>query len=708
VASPAPNHSRHPAAPPSGAPAQSPASQPQVDVTVVTTRDEFLLELGQALGGQAGIRPVDSLNAAFESIASRKRGQVLVLDAREVPEVRAAVDAAHARAPHAVVLVFATEALEKSAAAALKGSKVFAVLATPLDLHKTQAVFGSVIETALAARTTAQTAHAAQAPPAPADLSIGAFRPQAAAAAALAAAADDAGKKKRLTLILALAAVVLAVAGGAAWFFMHARGTNQPAGAAPPVAQTAAPETPAAGSAAALPPVPTADLSIVQGKVDGLLEKARQAMRERRYTEPTGDNALLYYRSAAAADATSAEARDGLSRVAAVLAGRFDDALNAGHFDEAAQTLANFKAAAPADPRGASFDVRLMSAEVAKAFADGNFERAGALLHQAQQNHSVSADQLAKWRADLVRRQEDARVEHLAGLIEDRIRDGRLTDPADDSAKAYLHQLEASAPANATTERMQHELTAAYLHKAHDAAVARNQADEDHWLNEARAAGASAAEISSFQRDVASARAKAAQADNDRLAQQARDALRDGHLTEPAQSSAAYYLGQLQTNDPNNAALAPASHDLAARLLDRARAAAQAGTSPDADLAQARHWGASPQDVLAVQQLAAPKAAAAPDLVALAAKLKQTHASAPEYPQDALSRQISGSVLLAFTVDPSGATRDITVVESTPRGVFDRAAISAARHWRYAPTIFNGAPIAVPTRALVRFELPKQ
>ena len=42
-----------------------PASQPQADVTAITNRDEFLLELGQALGGQAAVRPVDSLEAAL-------------------------------------------------------------------------------------------------------------------------------------------------------------------------------------------------------------------------------------------------------------------------------------------------------------------------------------------------------------------------------------------------------------------------------------------------------------------------------------------------------------------------------------------------------------------------------------------------------------------------------------------------------------------
>ena len=51
-----------------------------------------------------------------------------------------------------------------------------------------------------------------------------------------------------------------------------------------------------------LAPQPVID-SLIKGKVDDLLEKARLAMRERRYSEPAGDNALVYYRSAAAADA---------------------------------------------------------------------------------------------------------------------------------------------------------------------------------------------------------------------------------------------------------------------------------------------------------------------------------------------------------------------------------------------------------------------
>ncbi len=45
----------------------------------------------------------------------------------------------------------------------------------------------------------------------------------------------------------------------------------------------------------------------------------------------------------------------------------------------------------------------------------------------------------------------------------------------------------------------------------------------------------------------------------------------------------------------------------------------------------------------------------------------------------------AGSVTLEYTVDTSGETRDVHVVEATPPGVFDQAAINAVKHWRYAP-----------------------
>jgi protein TonB len=391
-----------------------------------------------------------------------------------------------------------------------------------------------------------------------------------------------------------------------------------------------------------------------------------------------------------------------------VIAGRFDEALNGGRLDEAAQNLANFKAAAPDDARVTELAARLANAQISRAVADGNLERAAALLRQAQQSGALPADQLARWRSDLARRQDDARVQRLAGLVQERIRDGKLVDPADDSARYYVRQLASAYASHPATQRAGHELTSAYLRKAREAALARNGGESDRWLNEARAAGASAADISAFQHDLAGAQAKAAHAEGDRLAQTARERVRDGRLTDPAQDSAAYYLTQLQSADPENASVAPLSRDVAARLLDRARSAAQAGKSVEQDLAAARRFGADPKDIQAVQQLAAPRAGAGADPATLAASLKPLKTVPPEYPQSALLKSIAGSVLVSFTVDTKGATSDVQVVQSTPAGVFDRAAVSAVKRWRYAPVIVNGAAVEVPTRTLLRFELPKQ
>jgi TonB family protein len=665
-------------------------------------RDDFLLELGQTLGGQAAVRPVESIDAALPHLSSSRRAQVLVIDARDVTELRAAADAAHAEAPHAVVLVFTEGSAEGQTGSALKGSKVFAVLPLPVDARKTQAVFEGAVADAQQRKDDSPTDEV-QAP----NLSIGAFRPTPAAAEA--PASDDGGSSDKRKLFMIGGAAAAAVALAAVAWILHSNSSPQTTAAAP-AASVAPAATPAAAddtAAAALPAAPVADTSILKGKVDDLLEKARLAMHERRYTEPAGDNALLYFRSAAAADASNGEAHDGLQRVAGVLAGRFDEALTAGRFDEAALTLANFRAAAPADARVAPFTQRLAVIQVSKAIADGNLDRAAALVRQAQQSGSVPAEQIARWRAELARHTEDTKVQHLAALVADRIRDGKLTD-ADDSARFYVQQLTTIAPGSSATVRANHDLIGAYLHKARDAALARNATDQDHWLNEARDAGMKPAEITAFLRELSNTRQKASQAESERLAQSFRERLASGALTDPAQDSAAYYMTQLQTSSPNDPAVAQGSRDLAGKLLERARTAVLAGKSGDADLVAARRFGADAASVAAVQQLSQPKSqAAAINTAALASQLKQTRSASPEYPQSALSHGISGSVMLTYTVDTSGVTRDVHVIEATPPGVFDNAAVSAVRRWRYAPMVVNGTAVEVPVKTQMRFELPK-
>src|ERR1700680_3317049 len=200
----APSASRNPVTPAPAAAGAQPGSQPAADITVISTRDDFLLELGQTLAGQAAVRPVDTLEAALESVTRGKRGQVLVIDAREVPSVRAAVDAAHKVAPRGVVLGFAEGAAENHMGAPLRGSKVFAVLPMPIDVRKTQAVLEGAIAEAIANKSAARPA------PAPA-LNIGSFRPQSTPAAGGGGAEQP---RKAPIALFAAAAAALAVGGG--------------------------------------------------------------------------------------------------------------------------------------------------------------------------------------------------------------------------------------------------------------------------------------------------------------------------------------------------------------------------------------------------------------------------------------------------------------------------------------------------------------
>ena len=78
-------------------------------------------------------------------------------------------------------------------------------------------------------------------------------------------------------------------------------------------------------------------------------------------------------------------------------------------------------------------------------------------------------------------------------------------------------------------------------------------------------------------------------------------------------------------------------------------------------------------------------------------EIEVTRASnpAPEYPRRAIRLGLEGSVRLEFDVDTVGSVLDPYVVESTPAGVFDRAAIKAVRKFLYEPPTYNGTSVKV-------------
>ena len=79
---------------------------------------------------------------------------------------------------------------------------------------------------------------------------------------------------------------------------------------------------------------------------------------------------------------------------------------------------------------------------------------------------------------------------------------------------------------------------------------------------------------------------------------------------------------------------------------------------------------------------------------------------APQYPRRALSRGTEGYVLLEYTVTKSGTVKDPVVIDSKPKGTFDRAAIKSALRYKYKPRVVGGKPIEVHgVRTKIRFKI---
>src|SRR5690606_33405232 len=59
----------------------------------------------------------------------------------------------------------------------------------------------------------------------------------------------------------------------------------------------------------------------------------------------------------------------------------------------------------------------------------------------------------------------------------------------------------------------------------------------------------------------------------------------------------------------------------------------------------------------------------------------------PRYPAAAIEQGIGGKVVLVVDVDANGRATAVEVERSEPAGVFDQAAIDAARQWTFKPEI---------------------
>ncbi len=97
----------------------------------------------------------------------------------------------------------------------------------------------------------------------------------------------------------------------------------------------------------------------------------------------------------------------------------------------------------------------------------------------------------------------------------------------------------------------------------------------------------------------------------------------------------------------------------------------------------------------------------APVLQEIATNVMPTTRVEPVYPPRALRAGIEGSVTVEFTIDTSGAVKDIEVVNADPPGVFEQAVMQAIRRWKFAPEMVDGKPVEKRARQDIKFSLKR-
>ena len=77
----------------------------------------------------------------------------------------------------------------------------------------------------------------------------------------------------------------------------------------------------------------------------------------------------------------------------------------------------------------------------------------------------------------------------------------------------------------------------------------------------------------------------------------------------------------------------------------------------------------------------------------------------PEYPTRAANRHIQGWVTVEFTVQTDGSVADAVVVGAEPEEIFDEAALTAIRKWRFKEKIVDGIPVKQRAEQKLTFKL---
>lgn len=198
------------------------------------------------------------------------------------------------------------------------------------------------------------------------------------------------------------------------------------------------------------------------------------------------------------------------------------DRMRRGQLIEPAQDNARFyiesaRAIAPNDTEVKQAERQLgdrLVTEARKALTAGNADQADRWI-QAATDTGVSRDDLSSLTREEQRVRSAAKADamaRLALLFNQRMTQGKVDDPAGDSAKFYLAQLVQSDAAHPSTLLARQSFAARTLDEARGAVRKQDYVAARRWLSEAHDAGVDEASIADVSRDMASAQNGAKQA----------------------------------------------------------------------------------------------------------------------------------------------------------------------------------------------------
>jgi TonB family protein len=213
-----------------------------------------------------------------------------------------------------------------------------------------------------------------------------------------------------------------------------------------------------AALARTLPASPASQPAVRQGdaRVTDFLTKARAALSSGALIEPVEDNARFYIESARELAADDPQVQQAMADLIARLEGEARKSIDAKNLDQAEIWTA------------AAADVGANPGQVAALREDA-----------AQLRSSAQADAMAR----------------LSQSFKERLEQGRIVEPATDSAKFYLGQLQQADTGGQATLQARSAYAARALLEAHTTLQAQDFAATRRWLDEARAAGADAAGV---------------------------------------------------------------------------------------------------------------------------------------------------------------------------------------------------------------------